>query len=114
MFYQFLFLGLVTLLLLAFLCRRAVLNALESVETREPNTLKNVRWAIRILLGDHEKATFICTKDRSSSLLQGTSRRKGKSAVAKMLMERKKREEKISRVRSELAAKLKFRKNKIK
>lgn len=114
MFYHFLFLGLVTLLLFAFLCRRAVLNALESVETREQNTLKNVRWAIRILLGDHEKATFIPTKDRSSSLLRGTSRRKGKFAVAKMLMERKKREEKISRVRSELAAKLKFRKNIIK
>ena len=110
MLYHFLFLALVALLLLAALCRRAALNALESIETREHNTLKNTRWAIRVLFGDGDKPTFLPTKDRSSDLVQGASRRKGKRVVAKMLMERKKREERISQVRSKLASKLKFRK----
>jgi len=108
--YLLLFLGLVALLLLAALCRRSALNALESIETREMDTLRNARWAIRVLFGDDEKATFIPSKDRSSSMMPGASRRKGKLAVAKMLTERKKREEKIKRVRADLAAKLTFRK----
>ena len=110
MFYHFLFFAMVALLLLGALCRRAALNALESVKTREHDTLQNTRLAIRVLFGDGEKVQFISTKDRSSSLLQGTSRRKGKRVVAQMLMERKKREDKISRVRSQLASKLKFQK----
>lgn len=108
MFYSFLFLGLVALLLLAALCRRSALNALESIETRETDTLRNARCAIRVLFGNEEKAAFVHSKDRSSSMMPGASRRKGKLAVAKMLTERKKREEKIKRVRADLAARLTF------
>lgn len=106
----FICLGFVTLLLGAILCRRAALNALESVNTREQDTLRNVQFAIKVLWGNEDKVTFTPTKDRCSELVKGASRRKSSHVVAKMLSERKKRDEKIQKIRSDLAAKLKFRK----
>ena len=112
MWCAFVCLGLFTLLLLCILCRRAVLNALETVETREADTYKNIHFAVRVLWGDEDKVKFVATKDRSNQLLKGASRRKSSSVVAKMLMERKKREDKIQSIRTDLAKKLQFKKAK--
>jgi len=93
-----------------FVVRKVCVDALSSVVTREADTLKRVRIALRALGSSVEYATFVPTKDRSSALCEGTSRRKGGRITAKKLQEKRKREEKLAAIRKDLAAKLKFKK----
>ena len=96
--------------LILLLIRKVCVDALSSVVTRETDTLKKVRIALRALGSSAEYATFVPTKDRSSALCEGTSRRKGGRITAKKLQEKRKREEKLAAIRKDLAAKLKFKK----
>lgn len=92
------------------LVRKVCVDALSAVVTREADTLKKVRIALQALGSSADYATFVPTKDRSSALREGTSRRKGSRITAKKLQEKRRREEKLAAIRKDLAAKLKFKK----
>jgi len=98
-------------LLLLFLIRKAAIDALSSIVTREGDTLLKVQTALQALGGDLKKVKFVTTKDRSSHFGEKMSRRKGTKTAAKVLENRKKREEKMARIRKSLAEKLNFKKS---
>ena len=100
----------VALVLFLGLVRKVCVDALSSVVTREKDTFTKVQTALGALCADVHKVQFVTTKDRSSHLGEGVSRRRGGRTAAKMLAEKRKREERMSRIRRHLAQKLKFKK----
>lgn len=101
-------LGLVVL----FLVRKVAVDALSAVVTREKDTLLRVKTALRAIGGDMNRVKFVPTKARFSSLGEGVSRRKGGVAAARLLEEKRKKRERLEKVRRNLAATLTFRKTK--
>ena len=87
--------------------RRLVIAAAERVETREPRTLAELRFAVHLLHGDPEKIRLVTTKDRSAPM-----GRRGavKLAKAKMSEEQRKKEA-LATIRKRLGKKLAQRKH---
>ena len=99
---------LLILIAVLFLVRKISVDALSAIVTREPDTYRNVQLVLRCLGANVNRVTFVSSKDRSSYLFQGASRRKGKRVTAMQLEARRKRDEKLSEIRKNLAAKLNF------
>ena len=97
--------------LLFYALRRALVGVLGTVETRDRQTLAKVRRALRFLCAKDTSAKLIMTKDRSSALGEGASRRGRNRGAAKALMEQRRREERLQEIRKNLAEKLKFKKS---
>ena len=111
MFEMLALLPLVLVLVFLFLVRRATVAALSSVKTRDRKTLVKVRRALWVLGASTDSAELIMSKDRSSDVGEGASRRGNSHSVAKVLEQRRKRDEKLDEIRKNLAEKFKFKKS---
>lgn len=69
--------------------RRLVLAALERVRTREPRTLAEMEYIVRLLQGDPEKVSLVTTKDRTSP---GGRRGAVRAAKARVFEDQRKRD----------------------
>ena len=98
--------------LLLYVLRRALVGVLGTVETRDRQTLAKVRRALRFLCARDTSAKLVMTKDRSSALGEGASRRGRNRGAAKALIEQRRKGEKLQEIRKSLAEKLKFKKSK--
>ena len=94
-----------------FLVRRPVVVALSSVKTRDRKTLVKVRQALRMVGANTDSAKLIMSKDRSSDVGEGASRRGNSRSAAKVLEQQRKRDKKLDEIRKNLAEKLKFKKS---
>lgn len=95
---------------LAVLWRQLLLTTLYRVETREPQTLRQVRWIIRMLRGDQTRVGLMTSKDRA--LAAG---RKRKAQVKKGLAqaeEQMQRQAALATIRKKMAHTLRQRREK--